>query len=132
VIATLLMTGARIVHPNAKRVAGGESMDLNAWISERQVSPERMAPHITGGLYQPPKGFRRLYLSDWAYREKVTLGRAGGTMLLVDASLHRAGLIVPETPYRFLIETGGFGAAARDLGLDVVGLPNVEIIHAAR
>lgn len=56
----------------------------------------------------------------------------GGTMLLVDANLHRAGLLFPERPYRYLIETEGFGAAARDIGVVPVGLPNVEIVHSAR
>jgi hypothetical protein len=53
-------------------------------------------------------------------------------MLLVDANLHRAGLLFPEIPYKFLIETEGFGAVARDIEIIPVGLPNVEIIHAAR
>lgn len=132
VLDKLLAADARIVHPNAMRGAGAESMDLNAWIAERQLSPAQMAPHIIAGLYQPPKGFERLYLSDLRYRDEVLLDSTGGTMLLADADLHRAGLIFPETPYRFLIETEGFGAAARDLGIAVMGLPNVEIIHAAR
>ena len=50
--------------------------------------------------------------------------------LLVDAALHRAGITFPETPYRFLIETEGFGAVLRDHSIGIVGLPNVEVIHA--
>ena len=132
VVSTLLSAGARIAHPNAMRVVGGESMDQNAWKIERRVSPEQMAPHIRDGLYQPPKGFQRLYLSDLRYKDVVPLDSVGGTMLLVDADLHRAGLVFPETPYRFLIETEAFGAAACDLGIVPIGLPNVEVIHAAR
>lgn len=132
VLTTLLSAGARIAHPNAVRVAGGESMDQNAWKIERQVSPEQMAPHISDGLYQPPKGFQRLYLSDLRYKDVVALDSVGGTMLLVDADLHRAGLTFPETPYRFLIETEAFGAVARDMGIVPIGLPNVEVVHAAR
>ncbi len=50
-------------------------------------------------------------------------------MLLVDASLHRGGLVFPETPYRDYVETEGFGVLAKDLGVTPVGLPRVEILH---
>jgi hypothetical protein len=53
-------------------------------------------------------------------------------MLLVDANLHRAGLLFPENPYRYLIETEAFGAAACDLGIVPAGLPNVEVVHSPR
>ena len=132
IVGTLLATGARVVHPNAVRVTGGTSMDLNAWTIERQISPQAMAHWIRDGLYQPPMGTHRLYLSDMRYRDAVVLDSVGGTMLLVDADLHRAGLLFPEKPYRFLIETEGFGMAARDIGVFPIGLPNVEVIHAAR
>jgi hypothetical protein len=132
ILTTLLSTGARIVHPNAVRFPGGPSMDLNAWTVERWVSPGEMVAWIRDDLYQPPMGFRRLYLSDLRYRNAVPLHSVGGTMLLVDADLHRAGLLFPETPYRHLIETEGFGMAACDIGIFPVGLPNVEVIHSAR
>jgi hypothetical protein len=131
ILSTLLSTGARIVHPNAVRNPGGPSMDLNAWIVERPVSTQIKAFWIRNGLYQPPMSFHRLYLSDMRYREFVPLHSVGGTMLLVDANLHRAGLLFPESPYRFLIETEGFGVAANNIGIIPVGLPNVEIIHSA-
>jgi hypothetical protein len=132
ILSTLISIGARIVHPNAVRVPGADSMDLNAWVSERPIPPAIMAASISDGLYQPPKSFQRLYLSDLRYRDIVPLNSVGGTMLLVDADLHRAGLLFPEQPYRFLIETEAFGAAACDLGIVPVGLPNVEILHSLR
>jgi Anp1 protein/glycosyl transferase-like sugar-binding protein len=132
IVATLLSTGARIVHPNAVRIPGGPSMDLNAWTIERQLSHETMAPWIRDGLLQPPMSFGRLYLSDLRYRDIVPLHSVGGTMLLVDANLHRAGLLFPESPYRYLIETEAFGAAACDIGVVPVGLPNVEVVHSRR
>ena len=52
------------------------------------------------------------------------------TMLLVDAAIHRAGLVFPAQPYRRLIETEAFAAAAHDLGIEMIGLPNLEILHA--
>lgn len=107
-------------------------MDQNAWVIERQISRGAMATWIRDGMYQPPPSFQRLYLSDLRYRDIVPLYGVGGTTLLVDANPHRAGLLFPENPYKFLIETEGFGAAAYDIGIVPVGLPNVEIIHAAR
>jgi hypothetical protein len=44
ILTTLLSTGARIAHPNAVRIPGGPSMDLNAWTIERQVSHEPWPP----------------------------------------------------------------------------------------
>lgn len=132
ILATLLATGARIVHPNGVRIPGGVSMDLNAWTIERQLSHEAIAPWISDGLLQPPMGHARLYLSDQRYRDVVALHSVGGTMLLVDANLHRAGLLFPEKPYRYLIETEAFAAAACDLGIVPVGLPNVEVVHSMR
>jgi hypothetical protein len=35
----------------------------------------------------------------------------------------------PEIPYRDLLETEGFGALARDLGVIPIGLPRVEVRH---
>jgi hypothetical protein len=131
ILTTLISAGGRIVNPNAVRTLGGASVDLSAWTVERRISPHAMAAWIRDGLYQPPVSFHRLYLSDLRYRDIVPLYSVGGTMLLVDADLHRAGLLFPENPYRFLIETEGFGAAACDLGVSPVGLPNVEIIHSA-
>jgi hypothetical protein len=132
IISTLLATHARIVHPNAVRIPGGASMDQNAWVMEWTVSPNVLAPWIIDGLYQPPPGHRRLFLSDLRYRDTVRLNSVGGTMLLVDADLHRAGLLFPETPYRYLIETEGFAMAACDMGIFPIGLPNVEVVHAER
>jgi hypothetical protein len=57
------------------------------------------------------------------------LDGVGGTMLLVDASLHRGGLRFPEIPYKDLIETEAFGVLAGDLGVRPVGLPRLEILH---
>ena len=61
----------------------------------------------------------------------MSLDGVGGRALLVDAALHRAGVLFPETPYRGLIDTEGFGAILRDHGIEVVGLPNVDVLHAA-
>ena len=68
-------------------------------------------------------------------------------MLLIEADIHREGLIFPPFPYgpnhpaardsnRFLpdgqrgeIETEGLGLMAQDMGYQCWGLPNLEILH---
>jgi hypothetical protein len=131
-LARLLAARARVVQPNVVTAWGGPTFDRNGWITERTLEdPDgAMHPYILHGLYQPPIGFDRLYLSDLRYRERVALDSVGGSVLLVDAALHRAGVLFPETPYRRLIETEGFGALLRDHGIEIAGLPNVEAIHA--
>lgn len=130
VIASLLGSGERIVVPNCVRVAGGGSFDLNSFVTAWPQKDRSYYKWVVNGLYQPPSTFPgRLYLSDLRHLKSVELHGVGGTMLLVDASLHRAGLLFPEKPYRDLVETEGFGVLARDLGITPIGLPQVEILH---
>ena len=130
IFAQLRRTGARIVTPNAVHVPGGSSFDLNSFVQQQVQRDYRYFRDHLHGLYQPPMGtWGRLYLSDLRYLERVELHGVGGTMLLVDAALHRAGLRFPERPYRNLIETEGFAALARDVGIIPIGLPKVEVLH---
>jgi hypothetical protein len=130
IIGTLMRAGDRIVVPNCVKVPGGESFDLNSFVTTRPQKDRRYYSWVINGLYQPPAtSIGRLHLSDLRHLEKIELHGVGGTMLLVDASLHRAGLLFPEKPYRDLVETEGFGVLARDLGVIPIGLPRVEILH---
>lgn len=129
IIARLIDTGRRIVVPNCTNVPGGKSFDLNSFASVSNIQDRRYWKYMRDGLYQPPVQHGRLYLSDFRALESVNLDSVGGTMLLVDAALHRGGLTFPETPYKCLIETEGFAALANDLGIVPLGLPQVEILH---
>jgi hypothetical protein len=130
IIATLIAQGRKIVVPNCVKVAGGPSFDRNSFVTTRLERDHRYYRAITNGLYQPPaESWGRLHLSDLRHLDRVELHGVGGTMLLVDASLHRGGLLFPEKPYHDLVETEGFGVLARDLGITPVGLPKVEILH---
>ena len=130
IVRTLVATGHRIVVPNCVKVAGGDSFDLNSFATKGSERDYRYYRSTIGGLYQPPpEFFHRLYLSDVRHLDKIALDGVGGTMLLVDASLHRGGLVFPEVPYRDYVETEGFGVLAKDLGVVPVGLPRVEIFH---
>ncbi|RUU71389.1 glycosyl transferase, partial [Mesorhizobium sp. M2C.T.Ca.TU.009.01.2.1] len=73
--------------------------------------------------------YNRLHLSDVRHLDSIGLDGVGGTMLMVDAILHRGGLRFPEIPYRDLIETEAFGVLANDLGIRPIGLPRLEILH---
>ena len=68
-------------------------------------------------------------MSELRHAAMVDLYGVGGSMLLVDAALHRGGLVFPDRPYKGLIETEGFGALASDLGVTPAGLPQVEVLH---
>lgn len=130
IVRTLMTAGERIVVPNCVLAPGGGSFDLNSFVTIRPQRDHRYYRSVVRGLYQPPPDFAgRLHLSDVRHLEKIALDGVGGTMLLVDASLHRGGLVFPELPYRDHIETEGFGILAKDLGVPPVGLPRVEIFH---
>ena len=122
IIERLLAFGRDIVHPNCVKEYGGPSYDLNAW-------RDRGKSH----LHDLRNG-----------AELVELESVGGTMLLVRADLHRAGLVFPPFYYgadhRFAreknpgeprgeIETEGFGLLADDMGLKCWGAPRLEIRH---
>lgn len=129
VLLRLLDSGHQIVCPNCvKGVYGGPSFDLNSFVFKdkaRRDGPE----HLLDGLYQPPAGLSRKYLDAFRDQEEVELDGVGGTMLLVEADLHRHGLRFPAMPYRGFVETEGLAQMAQDFGVTCWGLPKVEIVH---
>jgi hypothetical protein len=38
-------------------------------------------------------------------------------------------VVFPETPYKYHLETEGFGLMARERGFSVVGMPNLKVVH---
>lgn len=130
VLKRLLAARARIVTPDCVVERDGPSYDRNAFVEIGVPRDSDFYKHVTGGLHQPPDNWTgRKVLHDFRYLDRVPLSAVGGTMLLVDANLFRAGLRFPERPYRFLVETEGFGMLARDLGVVPVGLPGVTVRH---
>jgi hypothetical protein len=59
----------------------------------------------------------------------VRLDAVGGAALLVDAELHRHGLVFPPFPYRKRIETEGLSMMAMDMGALSWGMPFLEVLH---
>gem|GEM_PF-428273 len=130
IVTQLLATKARIVTPNCVVKPGGPSFDLNSYLTKPGRRNYRYYRMIRDGLFQPPVDYPfRLKLSDLRHSDRVPLDSVGGTVLLVDATLHRGGLRFPELPYDDLIETEAFGRLARDCGITPIGLPRVEVLH---
>jgi hypothetical protein len=130
ILEQLLHADARIVTPNCVIKHGGPSFDTNSSISTLTRYDYRFFRKVKHGLFQPPANDPfRLHLSDLRHSDRVPLDSVGGTMLLVDAALHRGGLRFPELPYDYLIETEAFGRLAKDCGITPIGLPRVEVLH---
>ena len=118
VIQRLLATRKHIVTPHCVLEHGGKSFDGNAW-----------------------RDRGRLHLDDLRSEgDLVRLDTVGATMLLVQADIHRDGLVFPAFDYGRQsplirghtpeVETEGLGIMARDMGHQCWGLPNLEIRHA--
>jgi hypothetical protein len=124
-IQRLLSVGKSIVHPHCVLRYGGRTFDQNAWAG------------------RPPRNMDAMR----GEAAVVPLDAVGGTCLLVEADLHRDGLIFPPFLYGRAhkaarvpgpwapsppgeIETEGFGLMALDMGAQCWGLPTLEILHA--
>ncbi|WP_419914076.1 glycosyltransferase [Hoeflea sp.] len=130
ILKRLLEEREKIVVPNCVLEPGGPSYDLNSFTVTDDRRDSGYYKYVRNGLYMPPKKSpRRLHFDDLRACDRVELYGVGGTMLLVHASVHRAGVRFPEIPYIDLLETEGFGYWARDCGVVPIGLPNMEIRH---
>lgn len=126
VLTDLLATGKSIVHPHCVVAPGSRTFDGNSWFA--------------GG---------KRTLHDARDRDLIRLEGVGGTMLLVRADIHRDGLVFPAYPYGIRspfvrdanpitgplggeLETEGLAVMAKDMGHEVWGMPNLEIVHEAQ
>ena len=130
VLTRLLSLNADIVVPDCVLESGGHSFDMNSFLDVGPVSDALYYRQIRGGLFQPNSNYPgRRHLHDLRYLDRVPLTGVGGTMLLVRAHLHLAGLTFPEIAYKNLIETEAFGRLANDCAIVPMGMPNLEIRH---
>jgi len=152
VLRALLGARRQLVAPNCVMAPGGRSYDLNSWRfaddalgSNATLEAVRRAHDALHGALlrggQPADTLQlegygatgHLYLHQLAKREPgaevVRLDAVGGAMLLVDAELHRQGLVFPVAPYRHRIETEGLATLALDMGVLAWGMPRVEVVH---
>ena len=123
----LLAPGKDIVMANCV-APDGAPFDLGAFAFTDGRDGEE---HLLDGLYQPPPGVGRRYLTDFPGESLVRVDSVGGTALLIRGDLHREGLIFPPYSYRGYIETEGLGFMARDMGYECWGLPDLTIVHVA-
>ena len=125
VLNELLASRKSIVHPHCVVKPGARSFDGNTWRDGGDTTLHELRGHGA-----------------------VRIEGVGGTMLLVRADIHRDGLIFPAYPYGtrspFIrdhnpmmgrlggeIETEGLAVMAKDMGHEVWGLPDLEIVHLA-
>jgi len=128
-IQTMLSARRPVVMANCLDEAG-EPFDLNAFLYG--IRPDFSYLYRYGamkGLLQPPVGKRRAYLPDLSYLRITPLDGVGGTLLLVDNAVFRAGVVFPAEPYKLHIETEGFAIMARDHGFEVCGLTDLVVVH---
>jgi len=106
----------------------GKTFDLNSF---KYVDNKRRnwLSYAKEELLQPPVGYGRKYLRDFAPNILVALDGVGATMLLVAATVHNDGVHFPEETYQMHIETEGFAFLARAKGYECWGTSELEIIH---
>lgn len=126
----LLATGKQVVVPHCISARTGGTFDLNTFKLAPDADTIDWSQHVHDGVLQPPPGLGRLYLDAFAGRPVVPVDGVGGTALLVDAELHRDGLIFPVAPYRMHLETEGLAMMATDMGAGCWGVPDLTIVHA--
>ncbi len=124
----LLQSGKDIVVPHCVG-ENGDTFDLNTFKLREDADTLDWERYLIDGILQPPVGYGRYYLKHFPDTDYVELDGVGGTMLLVNADIHRKGLIFPPHPYRHYIETEGLGQMAQDMGHVCWGMPQVEIVH---
>ncbi|MEO0342586.1 MAG: glycosyltransferase [Pseudomonadota bacterium] len=129
IVQTLISQNAKVVAPNGVEEYGERSKDPRAFFTIGGDRAHLVARQLHRRIYQAPsEARRRLYLCDLNYLSKANLSSVGTNMFIVDADIHRAGLTFPDTPYKHLIEVEGFSLWAKDMAIDLVGLPNEEIL----
>ena len=131
IVQTLLGAEAPVVMANCVDELD-RVFDLNSFFYEEEPSFGYKSRALKDGLFQPEAKWPRMYLSDVAYLNKVPLDCVGGTCLLVEQSVFQSGVRFPEEPFQYHIETEGFSLWARDRGFEVLGLPNVKVVHPRR
>jgi hypothetical protein len=127
----LLETQKSIVAPNCVQIPGGSTFDLNTFKYQPGARGTEWR-YLLDGIIQPPRGIGRMYLDELRGAGAVEVDGVGGTMLLVNADLHRQGILFPDYSYRGYLDTEGFAMHAKDRGVTSWGLPDLEIVHASQ
>ena len=114
------------------------SFDLNSWVdTTKSIELMKSKPNNQLMLegYSQEKTYRTSLnnLRGQSKKDDVTyvveLNGVGGTALMVDADVHRQGIIFPSFVIDNAIETEGLCRVAERNGLKCYGLPNLEVWH---
>ena len=127
-IQRLLSAKKQVVVPLCTK-PDGSVFDKNTFIFEKDRSNGERPEYLFDGIYQPPSGSGRRYL-DSVKDSWVPVDGVGGTALLINADLHRKGLIFPNFSYKGYIETAGLAVMAKDMGVQCWGGSSVKVIHS--
>ena len=114
------------------------SFDLNSWVdTTKSIELMKSKPNHQLMLegYSQEKTYRTSLnnLRGQSKKDDVTyvveLNGVGGTALMVDADVHRQGIIFPSFVIDNAIETEGLCRVAERNGFKCYGLPNLEVWH---
>lgn len=133
-VERMIWPGKGIVAANCLyRMDGGartDTFDRNTW-RDTEASKRRLRGMPEEFLmlegYDPTE---RKTLNDLKGEgDVVRLDGVGGCALFVEADLHRKGLVFPAFVFDHHVETEGLAKMAARLGLEIYGLPSVNVIH---
>ena len=127
-IQRLLSAKKQIVAPLCTK-PDGSVFDKNTFIFDQGRATGERPEYLFDGIYQPPDGAGRRYL-DSVEDPWVPVDGVGGTVLIVNAELHRQGLLFPTFNYKGYIETEGLAVMAHDMGVQCWGGQTIKVIHA--
>ena len=107
-----------------------DTFDRNTWrdteTSKRRL--ERMPDDFL--MLEGYDQTERKFLNDLKGEgDLVRLDGVGGCALFVEADLHRKGLVFPAFVFDHHVETEGMAKMAAHLGVEMYGLPSVNVIH---
>ena len=127
-IQRLLSAKKQVVVPLCTK-PDGSVFDKNTFIFDKDRATGERAEYLFDGIYQPPSGAGRRYL-DSVKDTWVPVDGVGGTVLLINADLHRQGLMFPSFSYKGYIETEGLAVMANDMGELCWGGSSIITIHS--
>lgn len=109
---------------------GTDTFDRNTW-RDTEASKNHLVSKPEDFLmlegYNPSQ---RKFLNDLKEEgDVVKIDGVGGCVLLVEADAHRKGLIFPSFVFDHHVETEGLAKMAARMGIEMYGLPSVNVIH---
>ncbi len=128
-IQQLLAAKKSILTPHTV-LPNGKSYDLNTFILDYPTGTPEKPEYLVGDIFLSPVGAGRHYLDSHKHESLIQVDGVGGTILLVEADLHRQGLIFPAYSHRGYIETEGLAMMAKDMGVTSWAMPQLYATHA--